>query len=596
MHILGIPEKLADYLLEKAGTPDLALEADLVRVDLVRGIIAEPVQIYQKRVVAPPVMLADEVQIIINPLALLRNKQPVRHVRIIGAKLESTFKRNTSVNSKKRSNSTDENIKFKLEIINGCWRELCINSFIADVDISQKGWDINDISLTMSDSKTTGQAWGHIKYCKTDKLLSGEVKTKLDPNILIPLLKVVKMKFLPILFSRFEVGNILPYCNGTFSKELYKGGPLVVNAYVEFEEGKYRGVYLTKAETELNITSKAGEKAVVTLDPLIARRDDGTANLKLVVDANKRKVHFDGTLIDVDAKAVCGYIGILTNGFFNTIKLESPLIAKATGFFDYGDKTKTDFNINIKSKRIYAKKIYADDVQLLIKGDGLTNYVENLNGNMCDGQITADGYVFAPSHKTSTNQGAYKFNIKLDNVQFDKLVKVFNPYTKSKYNGFLSVNTDLCGHLEKDFINSMKGTGHIGIKNGQVFSLPIFGGLSKFISKIIPGLDFVMRQSNAKTDFTISNGKAHTDKLRIEGDVLSLTGDGDYYFNKKLDFDIRVKLLKSHTLVGKILGTITYPISKLFEFTVTGTLDNPEWKPVNFSSELLKRIGLKKND
>ena len=54
--------------------------------------------------------------------------------------------------------------------------------------------------------------------------------------------------------------------------------------------------------------------------------------------------------------------------------------------------------------------------------------------------------------------------------------------------------------------------------------------------------------------------------------------------------------MKSHTFVAKIIGVITYPISKLFEFQVGGTRDNPEWQPINFSTELLKRIGIKKDD
>ena len=594
MHIIGVPEKMAIYLLEKASTPNLAIEADLVRVDIFRGIIAEPVRIYQKRVVAPPFMTADRVQIILKPIALLQKKQPVRHVRIIGAKLEKALHKNISKKQNKRI--IDENIRFKLEIVDSYWRDFCVNSFVGDMDISSGGWDVNGISITMSDSKTTGQAWGSIGYRATDKLLFGNVKTKLDPNILVPLLKAVKMKFLPILFQRFEVGDIMPYCDGSFTKELYKGGPLTVNAHVEFEKGKYRGVYLTKAETELNIQAEAGKKAVVTLDPLIASRDEGTANLKLVVDTIEQKVSFDGVLNDVNPENICGYIGILTNGFFNVIRMNSPLNAKALGTFNYGDRSRTGFDIDIKTKRIYAKDIYAENASLSICGRGETTYIKDLEGDMYNGKLSGGGYVFTGQANTNSYSAGYKFGVDITNVQLRDMMKSIHDNKERNLSGLLSGTITVEGPLGKEFLNTMTGLGHLSIANGEVFSLPIFGGLSAFMKNIIPGLDFVMRQSNAKTDFMIGDGKIHTDKIFIDGGVLSLSGDGDYYFNKDLDFDIRVKLLKSHTFVAKIIGVITYPISKLFEFQVSGTLDDPEWVPINFSTELLKRIGLKKDD
>jgi hypothetical protein len=44
------------------------------------------------------------------------------------------------------------------------------------------------------------------------------------------------------------------------------------------------------------------------------------------------------------------------------------------------------------------------------------------------------------------------------------------------------------------------------------------------------------------------------------------------------------------------LRAITYPLSKLFEFRLKGTVSSPEWYPINFSSELLEKIGLKKSE
>ena len=52
--------------------------------------------------------------------------------------------------------------------------------------------------------------------------------------------------------------------------------------------------------------------------------------------------------------------------------------------------------------------------------------------------------------------------------------------------------------------------------------------------------------------------------------------------------------MKEHSLVSKLVRVLTYPISKLFEFRLRGPLDDPKWYPVNFSLDLLERIGLRK--
>jgi hypothetical protein len=61
-----------------------------------------------------------------------------------------------------------------------------------------------------------------------------------------------------------------------------------------------------------------------------------------------------------------------------------------------------------------------------------------------------------------------------------------------------------------------------------------------------------------------------------------------------MDFHVRVKLMKDNNVVARLVRVLTFPISKLFEFRLRGTLDDPHWYPVNFSGDLLEKIGLRK--
>jgi hypothetical protein len=126
--------------------------------------------------------------------------------------------------------------------------------------------------------------------------------------------------------------------------------------------------------------------------------------------------------------------------------------------------------------------------------------------------------------------------------------------------------------------------------------MPLFGDFSEFMTKIIPGLDLILKQSDLKSKFTVNNGLITSDKIAVEGDVLSLKAYGEYMLGGELDFDVQVKLMKEHTLGGKVFRFLTYPLSKLFEFKLKGTVDDPHWYPENFSLDLLKKIGIGKED
>ena len=53
--------------------------------------------------------------------------------------------------------------------------------------------------------------------------------------------------------------------------------------------------------------------------------------------------------------------------------------------------------------------------------------------------------------------------------------------------------------------------------------------------------------------------------------------------------------MKSDPFFAKIVRFVTWPITKLLEFRLEGTLAEPRWYAVNFSRELLEKLRLKKS-
>jgi len=95
-----------------------------------------------------------------------------------------------------------------------------------------------------------------------------------------------------------------------------------------------------------------------------------------------------------------------------------------------------------------------------------------------------------------------------------------------------------------------------------------------------------MRQTDARASFVIKDGKIHADDIVIEGEVITLACEGDYYLNGDLDFAVQVKLLKKNTLVGGILHLALMPVTKMLEFRLTGTVKDPHWCPAYLPKEM----------
>ena len=116
--------------------------------------------------------------------------------------------------------------------------------------------------------------------------------------------------------------------------------------------------------------------------------------------------------------------------------------------------------------------------------------------------------------------------------------------------------------------------------------MPILGDLSNTLVKIIPGLDFLHSRTDLIAPLEIGDRKIKTDNTLSEGNVLSLQAKGTYDFDQDIDFKVKIRLMKSHTVVGKGLNFILLPVSQLLEFKLEGTADEPTWRPVYLPKEL----------
>lgn len=258
------------------------------------------------------------------------------------------------------------------------------------------------------------------------------------------------------------------------------------------------------------------------------------------------------------------------------------------GLLDFRNRPgNTALRMHYKGDMVGFRDFTANELETTANFDGRTLEFEEIEAAMLNGTLRAMVSIDTDSEKATP----YRFDLKMADIDFKQLIDTATSTRNPDfYEGYLTASAKGLGTVVDDWLATVQASGNLHIRKGRIFRLPLFGGLSQILSRIIPGLDIVLMQTSARIAFTIDDNRLTVTDGRIEGDVFNVEGRGIYVFDENLDFQVQLKLMKSQTVLGTAVRVITFPISKLFEFRLRGTLEKPRWYPVNFSSDLLERL------
>jgi len=132
---------------------------------------------------------------------------------------------------------------------------------------------------------------------------------------------------------------------------------------------------------------------------------------------------------------------------------------------------------------------------------------------------------------------------------------------------------------ETDDWGSWQGYGKVALREGRLWDTPLFGVFSRLMNAISPGLGN-SRASLGNADFTITDSLIETRNLEIKERTARLYYRGSVDFDGNLDARVEAKLLRDAPMLGKVFSLALWPVSKLFEYRVTGTLGQPDIQPL----------------
>jgi hypothetical protein len=123
------------------------------------------------------------------------------------------------------------------------------------------------------------------------------------------------------------------------------------------------------------------------------------------------------------------------------------------------------------------------------------------------------------------------------------------------------------------------GYGDMILQDGLIWEVPVFGLFSPILNAINPGSGN-QRAKEATATFNITNNVITSSDLSIRASGMQLNYIGTVDFDTRINGRMEAELFRNTPGFGPVVSKILWPVTKLFEYKVTGTFSKPKAEPL----------------
>ena len=365
--------------------------------------------------------------------------------------------------------------------------------------------------------------------------------------------------------ERFRFGEP-PHLSATVVGQRKNLGSLSVVGHLESRDVTYReerADALTADFTFQNGWLKAG--------PVWARQGTNTVQSEgIYFNTANGFLYFTNTVTTVDPVGVFGALGPRTFQSFKPFEFSLPPHVVMNGTIPTVDtRTGADVRFDAEIPNFRWRFLAGTNIAATLWWhDGsiiVTNLVGGFHGGQISGNFTAD--------IRDTNDTVLRFDAVVADSQLRSLLNDITPQT-NRLEGWLDGRlTVVEAHSRTN--GPWQGQGTARLRDGFLWDLPLFGGVSKVLDKAVPGLGQTRFNSGSAT-YILTNRSVVTRDLELRSPTMRLRLNGSVDFDTQLDGKLEATVFRDVPLLGPIVNLVLKPVTKLLEYDIRGRLDHPE--------------------
>jgi hypothetical protein len=204
----------------------------------------------------------------------------------------------------------------------------------------------------------------------------------------------------------------------------------------------------------------------------------------------------------------------------------------------------------------------------------------NVQGAFRTGRILGEGrFDFSVPKEADFN-----FKVVLAEADLREIMAEFSSKT-DRIEGIFSGDLVITNANTSDR-QSWQGYGRVHLRDGVLWDIPMFGIFSPVLNAFVPGLGN-SRAREATATLLVSNSVVSTSDLEIHATAMRMQFEGKVDWERRVEARVEAELLRDVPALGLVISKVLWPVTKLFEYKVTGTLDQPKAEPVYVLPKIL---------
>ncbi len=179
---------------------------------------------------------------------------------------------------------------------------------------------------------------------------------------------------------------------------------------------------------------------------------------------------------------------------------------------------------------------------------------------------------------TNRRGADFRFAAVVTDASLNLLTKDLADGKTNKLEGLLTGRLEITNANTAEW-ETWDGAGRVALRDGLIWDIPIFGVFSPALDTIMPGLGSSRAREGSAT-FVVTNGVIYSDNLKVETLMARLRYWGTINLKGVVDARMEAQLFRNAWVVGPVLSLALWPVSKTFEYQITGTIHQPKSDPV----------------
>ncbi len=449
--------------------------------------------------------------------------------------------------------------EFKLEH-GGAYRQVTVTSAQAHFSYSNLCWQLPDLTATRPEGRLTAE---HRANDRTQEFY-WRLSSTFDPRCLRPLLETNHQRGLD-LFTFTEPPVIDAEIQGCFHDPERLG----FQGRVALTNFTFRGESFTGVQTTVQYTNQF----LLFTNAHVQRGAQRLSAEGLGADFRAQQVFLTNGFSTAEPLVVARAIGPKPGHTMEPYRFSQPPTVSVQGVIPmHGDDADLHFDVDGGPFHWWRFNVphLSGHIHWLGQRLTLSDMRVDFYGGKAAGWAQFD---FRP------RKGAdYQFAVTTTNTLLQPLVSDLTART-NRLEGLLSGGLVI---TKANTVNQrqFEGYGEAALRDGWLWDIPLFGIFSPVLDSLVPGLG-TSHASAATGTYVITNSLVRSDDLEIRSTAMRLLYRGTVSIPQgQVNARVEAELLRDMWLLGPLVSTVFWPVTKMFEYKVTGTLGQPKTEPL----------------